>query len=107
VQADFDALPFQAGEFDVVILNGSLHYSADPAATLTEAARTLAANGTLVVMDSPMFDRKADGDAMVESQLRAFVTDYGIVDAVQPGIGYLTFAQLHNVALGLGLRDRF
>src|SRR5437868_1318132 len=31
VQADFDALPFQPGEFDVVILNGSLHYSPDPA----------------------------------------------------------------------------
>lgn len=107
VQADFDALPFQAGEFDVVILNGSLHYSADPAVTLSEAARTLAANGTLVVMDSPMFERRSDGDAMVESQLRAFVTDYGIVDAVQPGVGYLTFRELHQAAIGLGLRDRF
>jgi SAM-dependent methyltransferase len=107
VQADFDALPFPDGEFDVVILNGSLHYSVDPARTLGEARRALASGGVLVVMDSPMFDRKADGAAMVEAQLRSFVTDYGIVDAVQPGVGYLTFEELHRTAQALGLRDRF
>ena len=33
VQADFDALPFEPYQFDVVVFNASLHYSSNPAAT--------------------------------------------------------------------------
>ncbi len=42
VQADFDALPFAPGQFDLVVFNGSLHYAADIAATLERAHRVLA-----------------------------------------------------------------
>ena len=38
VQADFDALPFAPGQFDLVVFNGSLHYAADTAATLERRA---------------------------------------------------------------------
>src|SRR5262245_2819195 len=61
VEADFDALPFEPAQFDVVILNSSLHYSPDPAATLAEAKRMLVNGGSLVVMDSPMFASARDG----------------------------------------------
>lgn len=107
VQADFDALPFDGSQFEVVVLNGSLHYSPDPVATLVEASRMLAAGGTLVVMDSPMFARERDGRAMVEAQSRAFATEYGVSDVVRTGVGFLTFADLSRAAAAVGLRGRF
>ena len=61
VQADFDALPFASCQFDLVVFNGSLHYAADPAATLERTQGLLAPGGALVVMDSPMFRADADG----------------------------------------------
>lgn len=107
VQADFDRLPFPSASFDVVVLNGSLHYSADPMATIGEARRVLTAGGTLVVMDSPMFARDDDGEAMVASQQRAFAHDFGIADAVRQGVGFLTFARLEHATEAAGLHGRF
>lgn len=107
VQADFDALPFESGEFDVAVLNGSLHYSDDPIATLAEARRALAAGGSLVVMDSPMFSRRRDGQAMVDAQMRSFAADYGVADAVRVGAGFLTFDDLKHAAAALGVSGRF
>ena len=107
VEADFDALPFEPAQFDVVILNSSLHYSPDPGATLAEAKRMLVPGGALVVMDSPLFAHASDGHAMVDAQQRAFVTRYGIPDVVRPGVGFLTFDDLDRLARDLGLQARF
>ena len=107
VQADFAALPFTAGQFDLVVFNGALHYAADGAATLAHARRMLAPGGALVVMDSPMFHADADGRAMVADKVRRFETEYGLTDIVQPGQGYLTFAALASSAEGFGLRPQF
>ena len=107
VQADFDAPPFAPGQFDLVVFNGSLHYAPDTAATLERAHRMLAPGGTLVVMDSPMFSADRDGSAMVRDALRRFALDCGVADAVQQGIGYLTFAMLGAIAERLQLRPQF
>jgi SAM-dependent methyltransferase len=107
VQADFDTLPFQPGQFDLVIFNGSLHYAPDTAATLERAHRMLAPGGALVVMDSPMFRVDGHGSAMVSDTLRRFRVDCGVGNAVQQGIGYLTFAMLAAIAQRLQLRPHF
>jgi SAM-dependent methyltransferase len=107
VQADFDALPFAPGQFDLVVFNGSLHYAPDMAGTLERAHRMLAPGGALVVMDSPMFGGDGDGSQMVSDKLRRFATMCGITDAVQQGIGYLTFATLAAIAERLNLRPQF
>jgi SAM-dependent methyltransferase len=107
VQADFDALPFATGQFDLVVFNGSLHYAADTAATLEGAHRMLTPGGTLVVMDSPMFRADRDGWSMVGSRLRHFMSAYGCADVVQPGAGYLTFARLGSIAEKLAMRAQF
>jgi SAM-dependent methyltransferase len=107
VQADFDALPFAPGQFDLVVFNGSLHYSANVEASLARAHRMLAPGGTLAVMDSPMFSHEAEGRAMVADKLRRFRTDYGLTDVVHPSAGFLTFAALASAAAPLGLRGRF
>lgn len=107
VQADFDALPFAPFQFDLVVFDGALHYSPDPAATLAEAKRMLASGGVLAVMDSPMFTRECDGQAMVAQQRGHFESEYGLTDVVRPGIGFLTLASLNDAAASLGLRPRF
>ena len=107
VQADFDAPPFAPRQFNLVVFNGSLHYSPDVAATLARARRLLAPGGTLVVMDSPMFRRDGDGHAMVADKLRRFKTEYGLTDIVHPNVGFLTFQSLAEAVEPLGLRGRF
>ncbi len=107
VQADFDALPFAPGQFDLVIFNGSLHYAPDVHATLAEAHRMLGPNGAVVVMDSPMFAADGDGAAMVADRLRGFAVDFGIAEPVQAGRGYLTFASLAAAASALRLQAEF
>jgi SAM-dependent methyltransferase/uncharacterized protein YbaR (Trm112 family) len=107
VQADFDALPLDESQFEVVVLNSSLHYSYDPAATLREARRTMVAGGTLVVMDSPMFATERDGRAMVDQQREAMRAEHGAAGAEQSGIGFLTYDTLDQAATALGLRARF
>src|SRR5262249_9696366 len=106
VQADFDALPFAPGQFALVGFNGSLHYAPDMAATLERAHRMLAPGGALVVMDSPMFCADCDGSRMVADKLQRFAGS-GISNALQQGIGYLTFATLAAIAERLELQPRF
>lgn len=107
VQADFDALPFAPGQFDLVAFNGSLHYAPDTARSLAHARAMLAPAGTLVVMDSPMFRADRDGAAMVAETLRQFADEYGLCEIVRPGCGYLTFAALSASADSLNMEAEF
>jgi len=107
VQADFDALPFGTAQFEVVVFNASLHYSPHVAQTMTEAARVLAPGGLVVAMDSPMFERKGDGEAMVRQQIETLRTQYGISAPIRPGIGFLTRDALADVAEARGWKAKF
>jgi SAM-dependent methyltransferase len=107
VQADFDALPFARGTFDLVVFNGSLHYAPDVRATLARARDVLAPCGFLAVMDSPMFRHDEDGDAMVAEKLRRFRTDYGLTEVVHPSVGFLTHESLMRATAPLGLHGGF
>ena len=107
VQADFDALPFAPGQFDAVVLNASLHYAPDVARTLEAAHALVVPGGTLVVMDSPWFERDVDGEAMVTEQHAEFTRRYGVDEVVRPGLGYLTFGRLQDAAARLGRRTCF
>ena len=107
VHADFDALPFAPGQFNLVVFNGSLHYATDTAATIETAYRQLAPGGVLAVMDSPMFRADGDGVAMVDDKTRHFMLECGLHQVVQQGIGYLTFAMLAAIAEKLDLQSQF
>ena len=107
VQADYDALPFTPRQFDLVVFNGSLHYAHDASVTFAAARRMLARDGAIVVMDSPMFERDADGRAMAQDVASLLESDFGVREVVRPGAGYLTFATLDAAARALGLRSEF
>jgi SAM-dependent methyltransferase len=101
LQADFDHLPLVGGQFDVVIFNASLHYSANPIATLRNAANTLVDGGTLVVMDSPVFVSDADGQQMLAERQHGFADRIG--RPLEWGVGYLTVNGLARSATEAGL----
>jgi SAM-dependent methyltransferase len=107
VQADFDALPFEPYQFDVVVFNASLHYSNNPAESLREAARMVSPGGAVAVMDSPTFYRDADGEAMVADQERRMRTEHGLAEPIRAGRGFLTHAGIERAFQSLGLRCRF
>jgi SAM-dependent methyltransferase len=107
VQADFEALPFAPGQFDVAIFNGSLHYARNVAAALEHARSMLGAHGRLVVMDSPLFRHDRDGCAMLDDKHRRFRSEYMLQAIEQPGAGYLTFRALGAIAERWNARARF
>lgn len=53
---NFDELPFADSSFDLVVAHMALHFADDPAGAIAEAARVLAADGLLLLVD---FDRHA------------------------------------------------
>jgi SAM-dependent methyltransferase len=102
VQADFDALPFAPGQFDLVIFNGSLHYAPDVATTLRHAASMLNDRGIVAVIDSPMFTDAADGLAMRTRDRERLRMKYGVASPILPGEGFLTFSRLTACAAACG-----
>lgn len=96
-QADFDNLPFVDASLDLVIFNGSIHYSINYARTLCEALRTLKPGGALAILDSPVYKDPASGDKMLREMHEGFQEQYGITADAIPCRGFLThalFAQL-------------
>lgn len=107
VQADFDALPFAPRQFDVIVFNGSLHYAPDVRATLTRVAPLLAPGGVIAVIDSPMFECQVAGTAMRERTRVRFQREYGLVEPLLPGEGFLLFDALRDTAGALGFDTHF
>src|SRR5207302_608811 len=77
MQAEFDRLPFAPAQADLVIYNGSFHYSCDYRTSLQEAFRTLKADGQLVIMDTPLYHDRESGETMVRERQTGFAERYG------------------------------
>ncbi len=58
VQGDFADLPFEAGSFDTVLLHQVLHFAADPAIALAEAARVTRPGGRIAIVDFAAHDHE-------------------------------------------------
>lgn len=108
VRADFDRLPLVDGAADLVVFNASLHYSPDPEATLAEALRVLAQRpeARLVVMDSPLYRRRSDGEAMVAERKAAYRARYGFASDALGSAEFLVDAELAALGRMLGIRWR-
>jgi SAM-dependent methyltransferase len=103
VQAEFDALPFPDGAADVVIFNASLHYSTDYSKTLSEALRSLAPGGALVILETPIYRRRETGQRMVEERHEMFRKRYGTRSDSMPSREYLTWSQIAALGRELNL----
>jgi len=109
VLASFDALPFRAPTFDLVVFNASLHYALDLELVLREARRCVRDGGRIVILDSPFYGRDADGAAMVREKRETATQQFGTRAAALtalPFIEYLTCERLDAASRDLGLRWR-
>jgi SAM-dependent methyltransferase len=106
IQAEFEALPFQSEQLDLVVFNASLHYSTGYEATLCEAWRTLKPGGVLVILDSPIYHQAASGQQMVREREAHFRETVGFASDALPSENFLTYERLDALAQGLGVRWR-
>ena len=101
LQADFDNLPLSSDHFDLIIFNASIHYSKSYINTLSETLRVLKQNGSIFIMNSPVFKQKNHGES------------YSKKETVQKGFNllysekYLTYDWLNALAEILALEWKF
>ena len=77
VIAEYDRLPLPDARADLVIFNAALHYSTGYGRTLRESLRVLRGDGTLVILDSPMYVDPSSGQRMVQEREQRFMTRTG------------------------------
>jgi SAM-dependent methyltransferase len=104
IQAEFDRLPVESNRFDLVIFNGSFHYSIDYTNTLVEALRILRADGKLVLMDSPIYHNSASGRQMVRERAAQFERCHGFRSDALPSQNFLTYSRMETLASDLYLK---
>jgi ubiquinone/menaquinone biosynthesis C-methylase UbiE len=96
VLGDFNLLPFENGSFDAVLFHQVLHYAQTPDRVLAEAARVLAPDGKLIIVDFASHDveelrtvhahaRLGFDDAMIERIFAANGVALSSVDTLEGG----------------------
>lgn len=93
-EAEMDALPVDAGSCDVVLAAGALHYTRDLTRTLVELRRVTRKGGLLLVLDSPAYRRRPDGEAMVAARMKAHEERYGFPVPRESQSSYLVVGEL-------------
>jgi len=106
VAGSFESLPLAADTCDLVVFNAALHYATDLALALREAARVAVTGGRLVILDSPFYEWREQGEAMVAAKRRAGAQTFGArANALLavPSIEFLTPATLAKASSALDL----
>jgi SAM-dependent methyltransferase len=103
-EADMDALPLEPGRFDLVLAVGALHYAPRPTRTLVELRRVTRRGGVLIVLDSPVYRRRHDGEARVAEHMKGQVRRYGISVPRESQPGYLVLGEVLQLFAGAGWR---
>ena len=103
-QAELTRLPFQDGQYDAVIFNGSFHYSEDYGATLREAFRCVKYGGMVIISDTPWYSREESGRQMVSERRADFIKRYGTPSNSIRSIEYLTDERLRTLEEQLSIQ---
>ena len=103
-EAEMDALPLAPSLFDLVLAAGSLHYPPRLLRTLVELRRVTRRGGALLVLDSPVFRRRPDGEAMVEQRMKDHARRYGLDVPRETQSGYLVLGELPGMFRSAGWR---
>jgi SAM-dependent methyltransferase len=106
VQAENTHLPFASGQFDAVIFNASFHYSESYASTVSEALRCLKLNGTMIVADSPWYQKESSGTQMVAERRTAFLSRFGTASDSIASQEFLTDGRLQELEQMFGFHWR-
>lgn len=101
-EAEMDALPVDAGSCDVVLAAGALHYTRDLTRTLVELRRVTRKGGLLLVLDSPVYRRRQDGEAMVADRMQAHAERYGFPVPRESQSSYLVVGELPGAFASAG-----
>ncbi len=104
--AEFDHLPLPDAHVDLAAFNASFHYSTDYTRTLRETLRVLRLQGTLVILDSPMYRGPTSGMRMVQERQARFLSTYGFASDALPSEHFLTPARLDTLAAELSITWR-
>jgi len=107
IEAEFDHLPIPNQCVDLIVFNASLHYSEDYTATLSESLRVLKADGRLVILDSPIYQKADSGRLMVAEREAEFIKRYGFPSNALKSENYLTYEGIKKLGDSLGLAWEF
>lgn len=103
IQAEFNHLPIMDGFADVAIFNASFHYSENYAETLEETFRVLDEEGVVVIMDTPIFHKRASGEKMMVEREASFQAYYGLALDTLESENFLTYERLRELSDSLGV----
>lgn len=103
-EAEMAALPLEPQAFELVVAGASLHYAESLPRTLVELRRVTCRDGVLIVLDSPTYRRRADGEAMVAERMRRLGDRYGIAVPRESQSGYLVLGELGHTFASAGWR---
>ena len=103
IESGFDDLPFPAARFDLAVFNSSIHYSSDYVRTLSEARRCLRPGGRVVILDSPVYERREHGEAMRAERQTSFERQYGFRSEALGSVEFFDLDMLKDLARQLSL----
>ncbi len=106
VQAEFDHLPLLDGQVALAIFNAAFHYSTDYEATIRETIRVLQSDGSLIILDTPIYHDPSSGEVMVREREADFRRRFGFPSDALASENYLTFERLAVLGREIGLRWR-
>jgi SAM-dependent methyltransferase len=93
-EADMEALPLEPGLFDLVLAVDALHYARGIQGTLVELRRVTRRGGALLVLESPVYARREDGEADVARRMRRLRRRYRLDLPREGQPGYLVRSEL-------------
>ena len=103
IQAEFNHLPLMDHYADVAIFNASFHYSENYAETLKETLRVVDEEGLVVIMDTPIYRRRASGEKMVAEREATFLAQYGFASNALESENFLSYQQVRELGDSLGV----